>query len=140
MMQALPRQPQDAKSGRESGIEERNTSSVAPVAEELCPLKVAMRDELHALGVSVQEVQQYLRCGDLRNAESVFGDIITRLRTQFCPPNLATCDWVREGHHQGGCDLLSDSASPYLHSISTQSPATSTPSNLDDLLEQAMRF
>lgn len=139
-MRALPRRSLDAKSDRDIGCEERNTSSVAPVAEELCPLKVAMRDELHALGVSVQEVQQYLRCGDLRNAESVFGDIMTRLRMQFCPPNLATCDWVREGHHHGGCDLLSDSATPYLHSIATQSPAKSESSTLDDLLEQAMRF
>jgi hypothetical protein len=139
-MRALPRRSLDAKSDRDIGCEERNTSSVVPATEELCPLKVAMRDELHALGVSVEEVQQYLRCGDLRNAEAAFGDIMTRLRTQFCPPKLANCDWVREGQHQGDCDLLSDSASPYLHSISTQAPATSTPSNLDDLLEQAMRF
>jgi hypothetical protein len=140
MMRALPRRSLDAKSDRDIGCEERNTSSVVPATEELCPLKVAMRDELHALGVSVEEVQQYLRCGDLRNAEAAFGDIMTRVRTQFCPPKLANCDWVREGQHQGDCDLLSDSASPYLHSISTQAPATSTPSNLDDLLEQAMRF
>jgi len=139
-MRALPRRSQDAKSGRELGEAERNTSSVAPTSEELCPLKVAMRDELHALGVSVEEVQQYLRCGDLRNAEAAFGDIMTRLRTQFCPPNLANCDWVREGQHPGGCDLLSDSETPYLHSISPQPPAKSESSNLVDLLDQALRF
>lgn len=140
MMRALPRRSLDAKSDRDIGSEERNTPSVVLATEELCPLKVAMRDELHALGVSVDEVQRYLRRGDLKNAEAVFGDIMTRLQIQFCPPNPATCDWVQEGHHHNGCDLLCNSATPYLHSISTQSPAKSESSTLDDLLEQAMRF
>lgn len=139
-MRALPRRSQDAKLGRDIGIDERVLPSLNSNADGLCPLKLAMRDKLHALGVSVEEVQQYLRCGDLRNAEAAFGDIMKSLQAQFCPPNPETCDWVRDAHHHTDCDLLRDSATPYLHAVSTQSPAKSESSNLDDLLEQAMRF
>lgn len=146
-MRALPRHPQEANYSldSESLVDGSCKPGLSPLAEDLCPLKLAIRDELSTLGAGVSQIQQYLHSGDLGNAEDAFVSIMERLREKFCPANPAMCDWVREGHHGTGCDFLSHSEPSYLHSISVRSaaktePADSSSSMLDDLVEQAMRF
>lgn len=152
-MRALPRHSRvrnstsqfEASVTSESSVDDRFAPKELSSSDDLCPLKLAMRDELLTLGAGVSQIQQYLHSGDLGNAEDAFVSIMERLREKFCPANPSMCDWVREGNHGTGCDFLSHSETPYLHSISVRSaektePADSSSSMLDDLVEQAMRF
>jgi hypothetical protein len=133
----------------------------------LCPLKKAIRDELHALGVGVSEVHRYLHCGDLGNAEEMLGSIFSRLQQSFCSPEPSQCDWVRERGNGTDCDLLTSHKPLYSQSIpkpatqpfgkysqarsgsdqssvcdqsSSSQKAEYTSSLFNDLLDQAMRF
>lgn len=90
------------------------------VADLLCPLQTAIRNELHELGLGVSEVHRYLHCGDLKNAEQALGDIFVRLQENFCPSDLNQCEWVREPSPGKLCDLLQSRENPYALSLTTQ--------------------
>lgn len=174
-MRALPRHPREANSTplfKTSEYELSNHKGMSIdsdvlLPEELCPLKRAIRDQLCALGASVSQIQQLILSGQLKHAEDAFGNIIGRLREQYCPSETHTCTWVREGHQDPLCDLLDHQQTPYLHSISTpratarnpknpsdglkdrstvcdpmhgESSSKTTSSVLDQLVEQALRF
>lgn len=87
----------------------------------LCPSKVAIRNELQALGIRVSEVDRLLHSGDLKNAEKALGSIFERLTESFCPASPTSRDWVRERSGDVDCDLLHSHAPTYL--LTVPSPA-----------------